>query len=148
MRAIIRFTALILVAAASLAAQTYPAAKDADFKIDNYKFASGATLPSLTLHYATVGTPKMDSAGHVTNAVMVLHGTGGSGRQFLNERFAGMLFGPGQLLDASKYFIILPDDIGHGHSSKPGDGMHAFMDVDGTLSRGRAGGNAAGVSAG
>jgi homoserine O-acetyltransferase/O-succinyltransferase len=125
MRAILRFTALILVTAASLAAQTYPEAKDSDLKIDDYKFASGATLPHLTLHYATVGTPKTDSAGHVTNAVMVLHGTGGSGRQFLNERFAGVLFGPGQLLDASKYFIILPDDIGHGHSSKPSDGLHA-----------------------
>jgi homoserine O-acetyltransferase/O-succinyltransferase len=125
MRAIIRFTAMILVAAAGLYAQTYPAPKEADLKIDNYKFVSGATLPQLTLHYVTVGTPKTDSAGHVTNAVMVLHGTGGSGHQFLNERFAGVLFGPGQLLDASKYFIILPDDIGHGHSSKPSDGLHA-----------------------
>jgi homoserine O-acetyltransferase len=125
MRAILRFTALILVVAGGLFAQAYPEAKEADLKIDNYKFASGATLPHLTLHYATVGTPKTDSAGQVTNAVMVLHGTGGSGRQFLNERFAGVLFGPGQLLDASKYFIILPDDIGHGHSSKPSDGLHA-----------------------
>jgi homoserine O-acetyltransferase len=115
------------MAASGLIAQGYPSPQEADLKIDDYKFASGATLPHLTLHYATVGTPKTDAAGHVTNAVMVLHGTGGSGRQFLSERFAGVLFGPGQLLDASKYFIILPDDIGHGHSSKPSDGMHAHF---------------------
>lgn len=106
-------------------AQGYPAPTEHDLKIDNYKFASGGILPSLTLHYATVGTPKTDSTGHVINAVMILHGTGGSGRQFVNERFAGVLFGPGQLLDASKYYIILPDNVGHGRSSKPSDGLHA-----------------------
>ena len=125
MRTIVRFVVALLVAASSLFAQTYPAPKEADFKIENYKFASGATLPTLKLHYSTVGNPEVDSSGHITNAVMVLHGTGGSGKQFLNERFAGVLFGPGQLLDATKYFIILPDNVGHGQSSKPSDGMHA-----------------------
>lgn len=120
-----RWIVALLVAASSLFAQTYPAPKEADLRIENYKFASGATLPTLKLHYATVGNPKVDSSGHITNAVMVLHGTGGSGKQFLNERFAGVLFGPGQLLDATRYFIILPDNVGHGQSSKPSDGLHA-----------------------
>lgn len=125
MRNIVRWIVALLVAASSLFAQTYPAPKEADLRIENYKFASGATLPTLKLHYATVGNPKVDSSGHITNAVMVLHGTGGSGKQFLNERFAGVLFGPGQLLDATRYFIILPDNVGHGQSSKPSDGLHA-----------------------
>jgi homoserine O-acetyltransferase/O-succinyltransferase len=125
MRSIVRLIVALLVAASALFAQGYPPPQEADLKIDNYKFHTGAVLPNLTLHYSTVGTPKLDSAGHVTNAVMVLHGTGGSGKQFLSERFAGVLFGPGQLLDATKYFIILPDNIGHGQSSKPSDGMHA-----------------------
>jgi homoserine O-acetyltransferase len=120
-----RLLTFVLIISSALFGQTYPAPQDADLKIDSYKFNSGAVLPGLKLHYATVGTPKTDATGHVTNAVMILHGTGGSGRQFLNERFAGVLFGPGQLLDASKYFIILPDDIGHGRSSKPSDGLHA-----------------------
>ncbi|MGH9564978.1 MAG: alpha/beta fold hydrolase, partial [Candidatus Angelobacter sp.] len=75
-------------------------------------------------HYYTLGTPQKDANGKVKNAVLILHGTTGSGRQFLNDHFAGVLFGPGQLLDAAKYFIILPDNIGHGDSSKPSDGLH------------------------
>jgi homoserine O-acetyltransferase len=75
----------------------------------------------------TLGTPAKDAAGRVTNAVLILHGTGGSGRQFLQPQFAGVLFGPHQLLDASRYFIILPDNVGHGKSSKPSDGMHAHF---------------------
>jgi homoserine O-acetyltransferase len=73
----------------------------------------------------TVGTPRKDSAGVVRNAVLIMHGTGGTGRAFLREQFAGVLFGPGQLLDATRYFIILPDAVGHGGSSKPSDGLHA-----------------------
>jgi homoserine O-acetyltransferase/O-succinyltransferase len=106
-------------------AQSFPKPKEADFVTRNFQFKSGESLPELRLHYATYGTPVRDGAGHVTNAVMVLHGTTGSGQQFVSDRFAGVLFGPGELLDASKYFIILPDGIGHGKSSKPSDGMHA-----------------------
>ena len=79
----------------------------------------------MQLHYQTLGAPKRDAKGQVTNAIIVLHGTGGSSNQFLNDYFAGVLFGPGQLLDASRYFIVLPDGIGHGQSSKPSDGPHA-----------------------
>ncbi|MFY9529251.1 MAG: alpha/beta fold hydrolase [Candidatus Acidiferrales bacterium] len=96
-----------------------------DFVARNFHFKSGETLPELKLHYMTLGKPTRDATGGVTNAVLILHGTGGSGQQFLQPQFAGVLFGPGQLLDASRYFIILPDAIGHGKSSKPSDGMHA-----------------------
>ena len=92
--------------------------READLAVRDFRFASGETLPSLRLHYRTLGSPGLP-------AVMVLHGTTGSGTQFLGESFAGALFGPGQLLDASKYFIVLPDGIGHGGSSKPSDGLHA-----------------------
>lgn len=88
-------------------------------------FRSGERLPELRLHYTTLGTPRKDARGVVRNAVMILHGTGGSGRSFLSASYAGELFGPGQLLDSSRYFIILPDNIGHGASSKPSDGLHA-----------------------
>ena len=84
-------------------------------------------LPELRLHYTVLGAPKRDSHGRVNNAVLILHGTGGSGRSLLNEHFAGVLFRRGQLLDSNKYFIILPDGIGHGKSSKPSDGLHAHF---------------------
>ena len=102
-----------------------PAAIEGDFVVKNFKFRSGETLPELRLHYATLGKPARNAAGRVTNAVLILHGTGGSGQQFLQQQFAGELFGPGQLLDANRYFIILPDGLGHGKSSKPSDGLHA-----------------------
>jgi len=98
---------------------------EGDFVVKNFRFASGATLAELKIHYATFGTPMKDAAGHTLNAVLILHGTTGSGRQFLAPQFADVLFGPGQPLDVTKYFIILPDDIGHGQSSKPSDGLHA-----------------------
>jgi homoserine O-acetyltransferase len=84
-------------------------------------------LPELRLHYMTLGQPARDAAGRVNNAVLLLHGTGGSGRQFLQPQFAGVLFGPGQLLDTSRYFIVLPDNLGHGKSSKPSDSMRAHF---------------------
>ncbi len=121
-------TALFLILLASLStafAADYPAPTPGDFRVQNFKFKDGETLPQLTLHYVTLGTPKRDPSGQVTNAVLILHGTGGSGSQFLSEHFAGVLFGPGQLLDAARYFIVLPDNIGHGHSIKPSDGLHA-----------------------
>src|ERR1043165_1737598 len=107
------------------AARSYPAPAEGDFVIRDFRFRSGEVLPELRLHYTTVGTPVKDKSGVVRNAVLIMHGTGGTGRAFLREQFAGVLFGPGQLLDATRYFIILPDGIGHGGSSKPSDGLHA-----------------------
>jgi homoserine O-acetyltransferase len=98
---------------------------EGDYVVHDFHFASGETLPELRLHYTTLGKPRRDAHGRVNNAILVLHGTGGSGHSLLNEHFAGVLFGKGQLLDSNKYFIILPDGIGHGKSSKPSDGLHA-----------------------
>ena len=103
----------------------YPAPVEGDYVVKDFKFKSGESLPELKLHYRTIGTPSKNSAGVVQNAVLIMHGTGGTGTQFLSPQFANVLFGPGQLLDATKYFIILPDAIGHGGSSKPSDGLHA-----------------------
>jgi homoserine O-acetyltransferase len=116
-------------AATPSAAQQPPGARgtEGDFVVHHFQFHSGESLPELRLHYATLGKPVRDAAGHTTNAVLILHGTGGSGQQFFQPQFAGVLFGPGQLLDAARYFIILPDGIGHGKSSKPSDGMHAHF---------------------
>jgi homoserine O-acetyltransferase len=102
-----------------------PATSEGDFVVKDFKFRSGDTLPELRLHYTTLGKPARDAGGRVSNAVLILHGTGGSGQQFLQPQFAGELFGPGQLLDATRYFLVLPDGIGHGKSSKPSDGLHA-----------------------
>ncbi len=99
--------------------------QEGDYVISDFHFESGETLPRLRLHYTTLGQPTRDSAGRVTNAVLILHGTGGTGHQFLLPQFAGVLYGPGQPLDVTRYFIILPDNIGHGKSSKPSDGLHA-----------------------
>ena len=96
-----------------------------DFEIKDFAFTSGEKLPALRIHYMTLGTPRRDAAGHVNNAVIVLHGTTGSGQQFARKQFADELFGPGQPLDLTRYYVILPDDIGHGASSRPSDGMHA-----------------------
>jgi homoserine O-acetyltransferase len=101
------------------------AGRQGDFVIRDFRFTTGETLPELRLHYTTLGTPRKDARGIVQNAVMILHGTGGSGRSFMSSSYAGELFGPGKLLDSSRYFIVLPDGIGHGVSSKPSDGLHA-----------------------
>jgi homoserine O-acetyltransferase len=100
---------------------------EGDYVVHDFHFASGETLPELRLHYTLIGKPRRDSHGRISNAVLILHGTGGSGRSLLNEHFAGVLFGKGQLLDSNRYFIILPDGIGHGKSSKPSDGLHAHF---------------------
>ncbi len=123
------FAAALLFCALSLLAQppSQPTPKQGDYVAHNFHFKSGETLPELHMHYATFGTPVRDPNGHVTNAVLLLHGTSGTGEQFLAPQFAGVLYGPGQLLDASRYYIILPDNIGHGKSSKPSDGMHAHF---------------------
>lgn len=102
----------------------YPPAAEGEYIIKDFRFENGETLPALKLHYYTVGTPQKDNNGHIKNAVLILHGTGSAGRNFLSPGFAGRLFGPGQPLDAAKYFIIIPDNIGHGKSSRPSDGLH------------------------
>lgn len=115
---------LCLLSAALVArAADYPTPRSGDFVVKDFPFKSGERLGEVRLHYYTLGTPQKDASGKVRNAVLILHGTGGSGRQFLTPTFAGVLFGPGQLLDAAKYFVILPDNVGHGDSSKPSDGL-------------------------
>ena len=104
-----------------------PAPKQGDYISHNFHFKSGETLPELRMHYATFGTPARDAGGRVTNAVLLLHGTSGTGEQFLAPQFANVLLGPGQLLDITRYYVILPDNIGHGKSSKPSDGLHAHF---------------------
>ena len=96
-----------------------------DYLIKDFKFRSGESLPELRIRYYTLGTPRTDASGRVVNAVLILHGTGGTGRQFLSPQFADVLFAPGGLLDPAKYFIVLPDGIGHGGSSKPSNGLRA-----------------------
>ena len=108
-------------------AATKLAPAEGDYTARDFHFKSGESLPELRLHYMTLGKAERDSTGKVTNAVLILHGTGGSGRQFLAPQFADVLFGAGQLLDVNRYFIILPDNIGHGKSSKPSDGMRAHF---------------------
>jgi homoserine O-acetyltransferase/O-succinyltransferase len=121
----------VLAVCGSVFAQTqtqpqrnYPTPVEGDYVIKDFHFRSGETLPELKMHYRTIGTLKKNSAGVATNAVIAGHGTGGNGGSLLNPSFANVLFGPDQLLDATKYFIILPDGIGHGKSSKPSDGLH------------------------
>ena len=118
----------------ALAAASPVAAADIDYSLQlkqdvatlrDFRFASGEALKELRVGYATLGTPRRDGAGRVNNAVMVLHGTGGSGLQFLSPQFAQQLYGPGQPLDIRKYYVILPDGIGHGRSSKPSDGLRS-----------------------
>ena len=100
---------------------------EGDYVAREFQFKSGEKLAELRLHYRTLGKPATDAEGRITNAVLILHGTGGSGAQFLQPQFADELFGDEQLLDTNRYFIILPDGIGHGKSSKPSDGMHAHF---------------------
>ena len=114
-----------LIGAISTFAADYPPPTEHDFVTRDFKFASGETLPELRIHYRTLGAPQKDSSGKTTNAVLITHGTTGSGAQFIRPEFAGELFGAGQPLDASKFFIVLPDGIGHGKSSRPSEGMHA-----------------------
>jgi homoserine O-acetyltransferase len=107
-------------------AASWPTA-DGIVVLSNFRFGTGETLPQLRLHYLTLGTPHRNAAGHVDNAVLLLHGTGGNAHSLMNPLFSNVLFPPGAPLDITKYFIILPDDIGHGQSSKPSDGLHAHF---------------------
>jgi len=118
-------SAFLLVVAKAVWAADYPAPAEGDYTIRDFKFTSGETLPELRIHYRTLGKAEKDAQGKTANAVLIMHGTTGSGAQFIREEFAGELFGPGQPLDAAKFFIVLPDGIGHGKSSKPSDGLHA-----------------------
>ncbi|MEO8045435.1 MAG: alpha/beta fold hydrolase [Spartobacteria bacterium] len=114
-----------LVFACTARGADYPAPNEGDFIARDFKFTSGEQMAELRLHYRTLGKLEKDAKGVAQNAVLIMHGTTGSGAQFIRPEFAGELFGPGQPLDAAKFFIVLPDDIGHGKSSKPSDGMHA-----------------------
>jgi homoserine O-acetyltransferase len=117
---------LALLAPPSLwPATNYPAPVEADFVLRDFRFRSGQTLPEMRMHYLAFGTPQRDAQGIVRNAVLILHGTTGSSRQFLRDEFAGELFGKGQPFDATRYFLVIPDNVGHGKSSKPSDGLRA-----------------------
>lgn len=123
------FSLLSLAPAFAQQASSAPQVKpnEGDFTLHNFQFASGETLPDLRMHYYTFGKLMKDANGRATNAVLILHGTSGSGQQFLVPRFTGVLFGPGEPLDINRYFVIIPDNIGHGKSSKPSDGMRAHF---------------------
>lgn len=111
--------------ALSSAVLAQPAPAEGDFSAGDFALAGGGRLPELRLHYRTLGEPRRGADGHVENAVLLLHGTGGTGAQFLSPQFAGELFGPGQPLDTARYYIIMPDNLGHGGSTKPSDGLRA-----------------------
>ncbi len=121
----LRIGVVLIGTALSVSAADYPAPTEANYTIHDFKFASGETLPELRIHYRTLGKPERNAAGKTTNAVLVTHGTTGSGGQFIRPEFAGELFGKDQPLDVTKFFVVLPDGIGHGKSSKPSDGLHA-----------------------
>ena len=123
MRVLVLVASLLLSINAYAQPGGYPSPVEADFIARDFVFSSGERLPEVKIHYRTVGTPKKDADGVVRNGVLILHGTGGTGAGFLGANYAGRLFGKGQPLDAEKYFIILPDNVGHGQSSKPSDGL-------------------------
>jgi len=117
----------LLPASAAVQAASYPAPAEGDFVIRDFQFASGESLPQLRIHYRTIGQPRTDDHGVVRNAVLIMHGTGGSGASLVRDEFAGELFARGQPLDATRFFLVLPDGIGHGKSSKPSDGLRAHF---------------------
>src|SRR5436305_2506829 len=116
------FFSSVLVAG-FVSAADYPTPTEGDYTIHDFHFQSGETLPELRIHYRTLGSARRDNRGAVQNAVLILHGTTGNGGNFIRPEFAGELFGPGQPLDVSRYYVFLPDGIGHGQSSKPSDGL-------------------------
>lgn len=120
------FAGLIFLSVSGGTAQAVPS-QEGDFAVRNFTFQSGEKLATLRLHYTILGKPVRDGAGHITNAVMLLHGTSYDGQQFFQPQFSDVLFTPGGLLDPEKYFIVIPDSIGHGKSSKPSDGMRAHF---------------------
>src|SRR5215831_18607121 len=124
---VIRILVILLsvLVASIVSPANYPPPTEGDFTIRAFKFQSGETFPELRIHYRTLGKPEKDAKGKTINAVLIMHGTTGSGAQFIRPEFAGELFGKDQPLDATKFFIVLPDGIGHGKSSKSSDGVHA-----------------------
>ena len=123
-----RFPAIIAAAVSlltshAMAQTSWPNQRDANFTIRDFRFGNGETMPELRLHYITLGTAKRNAQGEITNGIVLLHGTSGSGQNWLLPTLAGELFGKGQPLDASENFIIIPDSIGVGGSSKPSDGL-------------------------
>lgn len=131
-RALLRPLAVLFAASIGLAhaqapkphyAPTHWPIRNGVYHIHDFRFGTGETLADLRLHYVTLGKPRRDAAGHTVNAVLLIHGTGGDAHSLLNPVFSDVLFEPGQPLDIDRYFIILPDEIGHGESSKPSDGL-------------------------
>ncbi len=123
-----RLIFFVVIAVVGASAQSSPTptkwpVKDGTYIIKNFRFGTGESLPELKLHYLTLGEPHRDAAGHTDNAILLLHGTGGNAHTLLNPVFSEVLFGPGQPFDITKFFLIFPDDIGHGESSKPSDGL-------------------------
>jgi homoserine O-acetyltransferase/O-succinyltransferase len=121
--AVLAFAFAVVASASAQTVKLEP--KEGDYVARNFKFRSGETIPELRLHYTTLGTPHRNARGEVDNTVLIMHGTGGDGKQFFRPQFADVLFAPGGLLDPAKYYIILRDGIGHGKSSKPSDGLRA-----------------------
>ena len=113
------------VTSTALAAPPYPGQQEGDFVAKAFRFQDGSTLPEVKLHYLTLGTPRRDAAGHVANAVLLLHGTSSTSKAWLSATMAPELFGPGQPLDASRFYLIIPDGLGRGGSAKPSDGLRA-----------------------
>lgn len=121
----ISLAALIGFACRNATAAANVSPVERDFEIPNFQFKTGEIFPKLRIHYRTFGEPKANQAGLITNTVLILHGTTGNGSNFIRPEFQGELFGANQPLDASRYFLVLPDGIGHGASSRPSDGLHA-----------------------
>lgn len=118
------FILFYILSVQCVTAQTdFPAPIEGDYLIKDFTFKSKEQLDQLKLHYTTIGKPTKNKKGQINNAVLIMHGTTGSGSAFLSKQFGSNLFGKGQLLDATKYFIVLTDDIGHGKSSKPSNGL-------------------------
>jgi homoserine O-acetyltransferase len=117
--------AVALLAPVAATAADSPPPASGDFVLRDFRFDDGSVLPELQIHYRTLGSPRRDAAGRVVNAALLLHGTTGTGAQFFTPNFGGVLFNPGQLLDVSRWYVVAPDGIGHGGSSKPSDGLHA-----------------------
>jgi homoserine O-acetyltransferase/O-succinyltransferase len=119
------FVLVVILASPRVGRAQYPVPAESNFVLKDFRFASGEMLPELRVHYRTIGHAERDAQGVVRNAVLVLHGSTGSGAQFIRPEFAGELFRSGGLLDSARYFIILPDGIGHGQTTKPSDGLRA-----------------------
>jgi homoserine O-acetyltransferase len=120
------FSVLFLLATSCCSqAAAGPQATQGDYPIKDFRFASGETLPEVRIHYRTFGKPRRDTRGIVRNAVLILHGTGGDGESLMNPVFTGELFGRGQPLDVDRFYLIIPDNLGHGRSTKPSDGLRA-----------------------